>query len=158
MTTPLRATPKDAAGTLRLGIIQSRFNEDITAKLLEGALRELESLGVSPNATKVLSVPGAIEIPVAAQALCKHGNFDAIIALGAVIRGETSHYDYVCSMVADGCMRVSLDQNLPIVFGVLTCDNEEQALARVQPGTCHKGEESAQVAVEMVNLLREIRS
>jgi 6,7-dimethyl-8-ribityllumazine synthase len=158
MTPPKTAIRRDADGTLRIGIIQSRFNDRITDELRLGAMRQLNALGVTDDRVTIVSVPGAVEIPIAAQALACRGRHEAIIALGAVIRGDTTHYDYVCSMVADGCLRVSLDFDVPVVFGVLTCENEEQALARIQPGTCHKGEEAAQVAVEMSCLLKDLKS
>ncbi|MAG57577.1 MAG: 6,7-dimethyl-8-ribityllumazine synthase [Planctomycetes bacterium] len=139
---------------LKIGVVCSRFNEPVTERLLEGALAGLAELGVDEDHTVVCSVPGAIEIPLAAQALCVRDDVDAVVALGAVVRGETSHYDYVCSMAADGCLRASLDSGKPVAFGVLTCDNDTQAFARCEPGENNKGREAAHVAVELANLLR----
>lgn len=134
---------------LVIGIVQARFNADHTDALLATALVGLEALGVSQDDIEVITVPGAVEIPLAVRHLGDSGRFDAIIALGAVIRGETSHYDTVCQMVADGCMRVSLDLDLPVLFGVLTTEDDAQAEARVD-----KGRECAEGAIEMANFLR----
>lgn len=129
-------------------IIRSRFNQMVTEQLLKGALQRLEQLGFSQSVT-VIEVPGAVEIPLTAQWVAKRGLAQAIITLGAVIRGETSHYDYVCSQVSDGCMRVALDYNLPVVFGLLTTENVAQAMDRVGGNHGHKGIESVDVALEM---------
>ena len=140
---------------LRVVVICARFNEEVTERLLKGAVDGLTESGVAPEDVQVLSVAGAVEIPLAAQGAIRAGSPDAVVALGAVIRGETSHYDYVCSMCADGCLKVSLDTSVPISFGVLTCENRAQALARCAPGK-NKGQEAAHVALEMVSLLRKI--
>ncbi len=147
----------DGSG-LRIAVIQSRFNESVTEALLRGALDALMELGVDPSQTRACSVPGAVELPVAARRFALSGDHDAIVALGAVIRGETSHYDYVCSMAADGCQRVALDTGVPVAFGVLTCDNAEQAFARCGPDESNKGREAALVAVELANLLRGLEA
>jgi 6,7-dimethyl-8-ribityllumazine synthase len=141
---------------LKLGIVVSRFNEDITSRLLAGALAELRALGVAEENVRTCSVPGAIEIPLAALSMARGRDLHAVVALGAVIRGETSHYDTVCGMAADGCLRATLETGLPIAFGVLTCETEEQALARSGEGESNKGREAVRVAVEMANLLREL--
>jgi 6,7-dimethyl-8-ribityllumazine synthase len=143
---------------LRIGIVVARFNEEITTRLYESALRGLYEMGVQKDGIVGVTVPGAVEIPLAAQTLVKHQRVDAVVALGAVIRGETSHYDYVCSMVADGCLRVSLDHGLPVAFGVLTCDTVEQAEARSGPRETNKGFEAACVAIEMATLQRGLRT
>lgn len=143
---------------LRVGLVRSRFNPMITDRLLQGAREGLLALGVAREDIVECSVPGAVEIPLAAQALLWRRKVDAVVALGAVIRGETSHYEHVCRMTADGCQRVSLDTGCPVAFGVLTCETEEQALSRTEPGPSNKGFEAAQVAVEMTRLLREIPS
>jgi 6,7-dimethyl-8-ribityllumazine synthase len=143
---------------LRVAVVVSRFNEAVTGRLLAGARDALDEAGVPEAAQTICSVPGAIEIPVVAQALAKSGRVDAVAAIGAVIRGETSHYDHVCRVAADGCARVSLDTGVPVALGVLTCDTEEQALARSGDGASNKGYEAVMVAVEMARLLRRLRA
>lgn len=143
---------------LRVGIVVARFNDAVTGRLLEGAIEGLREARVADGHVKTCSVPGAVEIPAAAQALARSGGIDAVVALGAVIRGETSHYDYVCRMAADGCLRVALDTGVPVAFGVLTCETEEQALSRAGSREMNKGFEAALVAVEMANLLRSLRA
>lgn len=140
----------------RVGIVSSRFNRAIVDGLLAGARRGLASCGVAADAVEVVFVPGAFEIPVAARAMADSGRFDAIVTLGAVIRGETAHFDYVAGPCADGVARVQLDTGVPIGFGVLTTNTLEQAVAR-SSGDDNKGEEAALVAIEMANLLRHIR-
>lgn len=135
-------------------IVVSRFNETITAKLKSGAVQRLHELGFTEHQVHVVEVPGAVEIPYAAQVLAKTRRYDAIICLGAVIRGETSHYDYVCDQVSQGCQRVMLDQGLPVIFGVLTTENEAQAEARVGGAHGHKGRDAVDCAIEMINLTR----
>ncbi|HVV68938.1 MAG TPA: 6,7-dimethyl-8-ribityllumazine synthase [Gammaproteobacteria bacterium] len=147
-------TEKPLTSPARLALVVSRFNEEITSKLLAGAEQRLEAYA-GTEAT-VVWVPGAIEIPLLAQRLAKSGNYDAIIALGAVIRGETSHYDYVCQQVSDGCQKVALDSNIPVIFGVLTTDDEVQALARVGGNHGHKGVEAVDVAFAMISVLRQL--
>lgn len=139
---------------LRIAVIQSRFNESVTEPLLQGALEALEELDVVGERVRACSVPGAVELPLVAKQFAASGAFDAIVVVGAVIRGETSHYDYVCSMAADGCRQASLDTGVPVAFGVLTCDTPEQAFARCVPGDANKGREAARVAVELANLIR----
>lgn len=140
-----------------IGVVVARFNSEITSKLKEGALRELKRLGVKQNKIKVVEVPGAFEIPLAAKALLKKTGTQAVIALGAVIRGETSHYDYVCNAVERGCSQLQLEFIKPVVFSVLTTENEEQAFDRVGGNHGHKGEEAAQVALEMIETLKKIK-
>ncbi len=118
-------------------------------------MERLKELNVTADETLV-RVPGAVEIPLVLQRLAKTGNFEVMIALGAVIRGETGHYDYVCKQVSDGCQKISLQYNIPIVFGVLTTDDEEQALERVGGPHGHKGREAAEVACHIVSILRQI--
>jgi 6,7-dimethyl-8-ribityllumazine synthase len=146
----------DATG-MRIAVVAGRFNDHITTPLLDGALATLRDAGLDD--VPVHWVPGAFEIPLVAQRLATSGTCDAVICLGAVIRGDTPHFDYVAGECAAGIARVSLDTGVPIVFGVLTTDDLDQALARCGGpacnGTeCNKGEESAVTAVEMVNLLR----
>ena len=139
-----------------IAVIVSRFNEEITQKLLQGALSRLSELGFTPEQIKVVSVPGAIEIPLTAQRLAKTKKYEAMICLGAVIQGETKHFDYVCQQVSHGCQHVSLTHDIPVIFGVLTTDTEEQAYDRVGGKHGHKGREAADVAYELVQTLSEI--
>lgn len=134
-------------------IVVSEFNASIIRPLLEGALERFDERGISLAQIKVVKVPGAIEIPLVAQGLARQKRYAALIALGAVIRGETSHYDYVCEQVSAGCQRVMLDHHLPVVFGVLTTDNEEQAKERIGGIHGHKGKEAVDVALRMVELM-----
>lgn len=136
----------------KLAIVVSRFNEEITEALLESALARLQALNFPEEHITVVRVPGAIEIGLAAQQFAlSDANYLAIICLGAVIRGETSHYDYVCQQVSYACQKVALEENIPVIFGVLTTDDEAQALARI-----NKGAEAVDAAMEMVSLLDQI--
>ncbi|MCH9644257.1 MAG: 6,7-dimethyl-8-ribityllumazine synthase [Gammaproteobacteria bacterium] len=144
------------SSAIRLAIIVSRFNEPITSKLLEGALKQCQKLKIPEQQVKVCEVPGAVEIPLIAQRLACQGHYDAIICLGAVIRGETTHYDYVCQQVSQGCQKVSLEQDLPVIFGILTTENADQAYDRVGGAKGHKGEEAVDAALEMVELLHSL--
>ena len=139
---------------IRVGIVAARFNEFIVSKLLSGCEDGLLRHGVQPQDISVAWVPGAFEIPLAAQAMAKSGKYDAVITLGAVIRGATSHYDYVCAEVSKGVANVSLNTGVPVLFGVLTTDTIEQAIERAGTKAGNKGAECAQGAIEMVNLLR----
>lgn len=143
-----------ATKLLKIGVVTSRFNEEITQKLEDGALSFLENIDVEIYNVKV---PGAVEIPLAAQALLEYKKVDGVVVLGAVIRGETTHYEEVCRSVERNCSRLMLDYKKPIGFGVLTTENEEQALDRVGGAHGHKGYEAAQVVVEMIGLLQEIK-
>jgi 6,7-dimethyl-8-ribityllumazine synthase len=145
----------DASG-MRLAIIASRFNGDVTKLLLAGALDELRDHGLDPAEVPVAWVPGAFEIPLAAKRLVEAGGLDALICLGAVIRGDTPHFDYVAGECASGISRVALDTGVPIAFGVLTTDDLDQALARAGGVEGNKGAEAAASAVEMVDVLRQI--
>jgi len=133
---------------LHIGIVQARFNEDHCVALTNACINELLSLGVSQSDIKLVTVPGALEIPFALQKMAETGEFDGLVALGAVIRGETYHFELVSNESAAGITRISIDSGLPIANGVLTCDTDEQALARVAV----KGAECAQAVVEMANL------
>jgi 6,7-dimethyl-8-ribityllumazine synthase len=135
----------------KLGIVVSEFNTDITTKLRDAALRQCQSLGISREKMILIEVPGAVEIPLIAQKLCEKPEIDAVICLGAVVRGETGHYDYVCQQVSNGCQNVALSLGKPVIFGVLTTDNEAQALARVS-----KGAECVDVAVKMIRLCKDL--
>jgi len=139
-----------------VAIVVSRFNEKVTKLLCEAALERLRALAFSEEQITLVKVPGAVEIPITAQRLAKTGLYEAIICLGAVIRGETDHYDYVCYQVTRGCQRVALKQDIPVIFGVLTTHNEEQALARASTSGVNTGKEAVDAAVEMVAVLREI--
>lgn len=141
---------------IRVGIVAARFNEFIVGKLLEGALDGLKRHEVPEEQIDVAWVPGAFEIPLIASKMAHSGKYDAVICLGAVIRGATSHYDYVCSEVSKGIASVSLTSGIPVMFGVLTTDNIEQAIERAGSKAGNKGFECATGAIEMVNLLREI--
>lgn len=141
---------------LKIGLVTSRFNSEITEKLEEGALRVLEAYESQDLEVLAMRVPGAVEIPLACQALFDVG-CDGVVALGCVIRGETSHYDYVCNSVERGVTQLMLDYKKPIGFGVLTTENDEQALDRIGGKHGHKGEEAAQVTLEMVGMLQDLR-
>ena len=141
---------------LKVGIIVARFNEFIGSKLLSGAVDGLVRHGVNDDDIEVAWVPGAFEIPVAAQRMAQSKKYDAIICLGAVIKGSTSHYDYVCAEVSKGVASVSLQYGLPVMFGVLTTDNIEQAIERAGTKAGNKGAEAAKSAIEMSNILKQI--
>ena len=146
------------ANGLKIAIVASRFNEFITSRLLGGALDGLRRHGADEDLIDVAWVPGAFEIPLAASKLAKSGRYDAVICLGAVIRGSTSHYDYVCSEVSKGIAAAALDSGIPVLFGVLTCDTLEQASERAGSKAGNKGFECAEGAIEMANLLRQFAS
>ena len=136
----------------KIGIVTSRFNEEVTQLLLEGALGQLREHGVELAQIESVSVPGAVEIPLAAQLLLRSG-CHGVIALGAVIRGETTHYDYVCNSVERGCSQLSLTEEKPVIFGVLTTENDEQAMDRVGGRHGHKGKDAADTLIEMLTLV-----
>lgn len=144
------------AKDVKIGIVVARFNEFITSKLLGGAIDGLQRHNVEEDQIEVAWVPGAFEIPLVASAMAKSGKYDAVICLGAVIRGATTHYDYVCAEVSKGISQVSLQTGVPVMFGVLTTDNIEQAIERAGSKAGNKGFECATGAIEMINLLREI--
>lgn len=143
---------------IRVGIVAGRFNEFITSKLLGGAIDALRRHDVEENDIEVAWVPGAFEIPLIASKMAKSNKYDAIICLGAVIRGNTSHYDYVCSEVSKGVAHVSLNSDIPVMFGVVTTENIEQAIERAGTKAGNKGFDCAVGAIEMVNLIREIEA
>ena len=169
-----------SAATLRFAVIQSRFNEAVTKHLLEGALEALRGAGAKDDAIDVISVPGAFEIPLIAAQLAKSQRYDALVCLGAVIRGQTAHFEYISMAVSQGIARVAYDYGVPVIFGVLTTDTEEQAEARATPsrresahksrgrtvskgrawiGTddrCNKGYEAGRAAIEMANLMKRL--
>ena len=145
-----------AAEDIKVGIVTARFNEFITSKLLSGAIDCLKRENVKEDQIEVAWVPGAFEIPLIASKMAQSKKYDAVICLGAVIRGSTSHYDYVCSEVSKGIAQASLSSGIPVMFVVLTTDNIEQAIERAGTKAGNKGFECAQGAIEMVNLMRSL--
>ena len=141
---------------IKVGIVAARFNEFIVSKLVGGALDGLKRHDVLENDIEIAWVPGAFEIPLIATKMAESKKYDAVICLGAVIRGSTSHYDYVCNEVTKGIATVSLKSGIPVMFGVLTTDNLEQAIERAGSKVGNKGYDAAVGAIEMVNVIREI--
>jgi len=137
---------------LRIGIVQARFNDELTSRLAQACLAELDRLDVDAGDIKHVTVPGALEIPVALKALAESGDFDALVALGCIIRGETYHFELVANESGAGVMRVALDHGVPIANAILTVETEAQAWARAES----KGRDAARVAVEMANLLEDL--
>lgn len=144
------------AGEARFGIVVSRFNEFITGKLLGGAIDTLKRHGAKENQIEIVWVPGAIELTLAAKKMAKSGKYDSVICLGAVIRGQTSHYDYVCQQVSRGVGQINYDTEVPTVFGVLTCDTIEQAIERAGTKAGNAGASAAVTAIDMVSVLKQI--
>ena len=142
------------AEKIKVGVVAARFNDFIVSKLVGGCEDALLRRGVRPEDIDLAWAPGAFEIPLIASKMAKSGKYDAVIALGAVIRGSTSHYDYVCSEVSKGVAAVAMNSDIPVMFGVLTTDTIEQAIERAGSKAGNKGAECAQGAIEMVNLLR----
>ena len=141
---------------LKIGIVAARFNEFIVSKLIGGAEDALVRHGVNTDDIDLAWVPGAFEIPVVAQKMAQSGKYDAVLCLGAVIKGSTSHYDYVCAEVSKGVAQVGLNTGVPTLFGVLTTDNIEQAIERAGTKAGNKGYDVACSAIEMVNLMKQI--
>ena len=141
---------------IKVGIVAARFNEFITTKLVGGAEDCLLRHGVNADDIALAWVPGAFEIPVVAKKMAKSGKYDAVICLGAVIRGATSHYDYVCNEVSKGVASVSLETEIPVLFGVVTTENIEQAIERAGTKAGNKGYDCALSAIEMINLMKQI--
>ena len=144
------------AGSEKFCIIIARFNDFIGSKLLEGAIDELKRHGVNEENIDVVWTPGAFEIPLVAKRCAKSGKYNAIITLGAIIKGSTSHYDYVCAELSKGIAQVGLETEVPVLFGVLTTENIEQAIERAGTKAGNKGSDAAKAAIEMANLLKEI--
>ena len=142
--------------TCKIGIVVSEFNAFVTSQLESGCMDFLISQGVSKDNITLIKVPGAVEIPLVLQLLAKAGDYAALIALGAVIQGETSHYDYVCDQVNQGCLRVMLDYSIPVIFGVLTTENDAQALDRTGGVHGHKGKDAAETALAMISIISQI--
>ena len=147
---------KVVAEGLKIGIVGARFNEFIVSKLISGARDGLVRHGVNDDDITLAWVPGAFEIPLVAKKMALSGKYDAVICLGAVIRGATSHYDYVCAEVSKGIAAVSLEAQIPVMFGVVTTDNIEQAIERAGTKAGNKGYDVACSAIEMVNLMKEL--
>ncbi|MBW1886885.1 MAG: 6,7-dimethyl-8-ribityllumazine synthase [Deltaproteobacteria bacterium] len=148
---------KISAEGFRFAIIVSRFNDFISSRLMEGALDALTRHGANDDQVTLVKVPGAFEIPLSAKRLAESGKYDAIICLGAVIRGSTPHFEYVAAEVSKGIASVSLESKIPVTFGVLTTDNLEQAIERAGSKTGNKGWDAAMAAMEMVNLFKELK-
>lgn len=155
MKTTARLAPRGNGA--RIAIVRSAFNDGIVEGLVDGAMAALREAGVTPGQVQVFEAPGAFELPLAASAAARTKRFDAIVALGAVIRGDTDHYEHICRAATDGLARVALDTGVPVGFGVLTAHNEEQARARSRPGPENKGAEAARAALAMAETLRSMR-
>ena len=151
----LRKGSQDATG-LTVGIVASKVNKFVTSRLLTECVKALTKAGASDEAIEVVRVPGAFEIPLVARQLARSGRFDAVICLGAVIRGSTSHYDYVCNEVSKGVAQVGMSTGVPTIFGVVTTENIEQAIERAGTKAGNKGADGAMAAMEMANLLKNI--
>ncbi len=143
-------------GSARIAIVASRYNNFVVDRLLHGAVRTLEENGIDGNSITLVRVPGAYEIPLATKALADEKQYDGIITLGAVIRGETPHFDYICSECTRGINEISLAYKIPVAFGVLTVDTTEQAMDRSGEEESNKGRESALTVLEMINVLAQI--
>ena len=139
-------------------MVVSRFNRDVTQKLHEGCVAELRERGAGETDVAIHNVPGCFELPLLAKSLAASGRFDAIICLGAIIRGDTPHFEYVSSATANGIQQAGLDTGVPVIFGVLTVDNEQQAYERVGGAAGHKGREAALTAIEMIAAMRAARN
>jgi 6,7-dimethyl-8-ribityllumazine synthase len=155
LKTELHRERFSAAG-FRFAIVVSRWNDKLTSRLADGAVEALYELGVDPESIKVFRVPGSFELPLACLKAAQSGDFDAVIALGVVIRGDTPHFDYVAGQAAAGVMQASMQTGVPVLFGVITADNIQQAKKRSGEKADNKGYEAALSAVEMVNLFREM--
>ena len=147
---------KVVGSQMKMGIVAARFNEFIVSKLVSGAEDALVRHGVATDDVDIAWVPGAFEIPLIAQKMAKSGKYDAVICLGAVIKGSTSHYDYVCAEVSKGVAQAGLNTGVPVIFGVLTTDNIEQAIERAGTKAGNKGYDVACTAIEMVNLMKNM--
>lgn len=150
---PVSVSPAD-----HVAIVVSRYNEDVTSRLLDGARETLREHGVDEDRILTIDVPGAFEIPLAADRLARSGRYTAVVCLGAVIQGETMHHEYINQQVAAAIMRISLDTGIPVAFGVLTCRTLDQALARAGGAAGNKGREAALAALDMITILRQIET
>ena len=152
----LRKGSQDATG-LTFGLVASKFNKFVTSRLLSECVKALTKAGVSDEAIEVVRVPGAFEIPLVARQLARSGRFDAVICLGAVIRGDTPHFEFISAEVSRGILQASMDSNIPIIFGVLTTDTVAQAIERADPAKLNRGADAAKTAIEMVNVMRLLK-
>ncbi|MEK7803949.1 MAG: 6,7-dimethyl-8-ribityllumazine synthase [Deltaproteobacteria bacterium] len=146
-----------SAKGLKFGVVLSRFNEFIGNQLLEGAVDALLRSGASDGDIEIVKVPGSFEIPATVQVMMQKGQYDAIVCLGAIIRGATPHFDYIASEAAKGIARVSMDSGLPVAFGIITADTLEQAIERAGTKSGNKGRDAAMNAIEMANLFKELK-
>lgn len=146
------------AGGLRFAVVASRFNDEIVTGLLDGALDCLRRHGAEEKDITVYRVPGAFEVAIAASEIATYGNIDAVVALGALVRGETPHFDFISAQATNELSRVSIHSRIPVAFGVITCNTMEQAIARSGPKSGNKGWESALAAIQMANLFRMIKT
>ena len=163
MTTPRNLPPTEIRGSevasgCRFAVVVSRFNEDITAGLLAGARATLSAAGVSDADVTLVHVPGAFELPATALRLARTGEFDAIICLGCLIKGDTMHFEYIAEAASQGIMNVTVATGVPVAFGVLTTMTDEQAIVRSAPGDGNKGGEAARAAIDMATLFRRLGS
>lgn len=147
-----------SSSSVKIAIVASRFNSFVVDRLYDGAIRTLKQNDIQDDAITVVKVPGAFEIPVAVKALLDKNEFDAVITLGAVIRGETPHFDFISGECTRGIGQLAMDSGIPIIFGVLTVDNAEQALDRAGDEESNKGSEAAEAALEMIGVLKKIKS
>ena len=152
----LRKGSQDATG-LTFGLVASKFNKFVTSRLLSECVKALTKAGVSDEAIEVVRVPGAFEIPLVARQLARSGRFDAVICLGAVIRGDTPHFEFISAEVSRGILQASMESNVPVVFGVLTTDTVAQAIERADPAKLNRGADAAKTAIEMVNVMRLLK-
>jgi len=152
----LRKGSQDATG-LTFGLVASKFNKFVTSRLLSECVKALTKAGASDEAIEVVRVPGAFEIPLVARQLARSGRFDAVICLGAVIRGDTPHFEFISAEVSRGILQASMDSNIPIIFGVLTTDTVAQAIERADPAKLNRGADAAKTAIEMVNVMRLLK-
>jgi 6,7-dimethyl-8-ribityllumazine synthase len=145
-------------GLVKIAIVASRFNSFIVDRLYDGAIKSLEVNGVNKESITVVKVPGAFEIPVAVEAVLDKDEYDAVITLGAIIKGETPHFDFIANECTHGISQLAMNSGIPVIFGVLTVDNTEQAMDRAGDEESNKGYEAASAALEMIGVLRQIRS
>jgi len=149
--------PADLPDSIRVAIVAARFNIDVTDELLSGCMRRLEELGIDGSRVELHRVPGAFELPIAAKMLAKTKRFGSVICLGCIIRGDTPHFDYVAGEAARGIQQVALEENMPVIFGVLTTNTEQQAKERIGGKHGHYGERAAEAAAEMMALMLRIK-
>jgi 6,7-dimethyl-8-ribityllumazine synthase len=157
MSTKVPASAAESlASSAKIAVVAARFNQAIVAELERGCIRRLGELGIAPSDVEIIRVPGAFELPLAAKLAARTGRFEAAICLGAVIRGDTPHFEYVAGEAATGIQRVAIEEMLPVIFGVLTTNTEEQARQRIGGSHGHAGERAAEAAVEMIGVKRSL--